>query len=89
VTYLEAYPQLKVRIRKTASETASMFTWEEVIKNLTQKLEYQARIQGLLAIRRLTPILALRTPEASYIGLAREVEVPGVAGVEKTLAVAQ
>jgi len=89
VTYLEAHPQLKLRISETARETASMFTWEEVIKNLTQKLEYQARVQGLLAIRRLTPILAIRTSEASYIGLAREVEAPGVAGIEKTLAVAQ
>ena len=91
VTYLEAYPQLKVRIRKTARETASMFTWEEVIKkNLIQKLEYQARVQELLAIRRVTPASELRTSQVSYRGLAREVELlEEDAGVERTLVVAQ
>jgi len=47
--YLEEYPEEKERIRKTARRTARQFTWEEVIGNLIQKLEYQARIQGFLA----------------------------------------
>jgi len=89
VTYLEAHPQMKVQIRKTARETANMFTWEEVIKNLTQKLEYQARVQGLLTIRRVTPVSEVRTSEISYKGLAREVELSRDASVEETLAVAQ
>jgi len=48
VMYLEEYPEEKKRIRKAARHTAKQFTWEEVIKNLIRKLEYQARIQGLL-----------------------------------------
>jgi len=49
IMYLEEYPEEKERIRKTARRTARQFTWEEVIGNLIQKLEYQARIQGFLA----------------------------------------
>ena len=47
--YLKEYPGEKERIRNTARHTARQFTWEEVIGNLIQKLEYQARIQGFLA----------------------------------------
>jgi glycosyltransferase involved in cell wall biosynthesis len=47
--YLEEYPEEKERIRRAARKTAKQFTWEEVIEILIQKLEYQARIQGLLA----------------------------------------
>ena len=50
VMYLEARPYLKEKIRIAAKETASMFTWAEVIKNLLQKLEYRARIQGLISM---------------------------------------
>jgi len=48
VMYLNAYPVLKQKIQRAARETASQFTWEDVIGNFIQKLEYRARVQGLL-----------------------------------------
>jgi hypothetical protein len=46
--WLEEYPGEKERIRQAARQTAQQFTWEEVVRSLVRKLEYQARIQGLL-----------------------------------------
>lgn len=43
-------------MRKAARHTAGQFIWEEVMKNLIQKLEFRARIQGLLATPRRTPV---------------------------------
>jgi glycosyltransferase involved in cell wall biosynthesis len=63
VAFLDEHPQEKERIRRAARQTASLFTWEAVIENLTKKLEYQARIQGLLAVPRKTPVLELRPAE--------------------------
>jgi glycosyltransferase involved in cell wall biosynthesis len=51
IVYLEEHTSLKESIRKAARQTAVLFTWEEVIKNMVQKIEYSARIQGLLAAR--------------------------------------
>lgn len=48
VVYLEEHPEEKHRIRQSARRTASRFTWEEVTKDLVQKLTFQARVQGLL-----------------------------------------
>lgn len=53
--YLEGHVDEARRIRETARRTASCFTWERVIKNLTNKLEYQARNQGVLATLRTIP----------------------------------
>ena len=47
--YLEQCPEEKDRIRRAARRTARQFTWEGAVENLIQKLEYRARIQGLLA----------------------------------------
>lgn len=66
VMYLEEHSWLRERIRKAARETAGLFTWDEVIKNLTQKLEYQARVQGLLAIPRRAPVVELKVLESEY-----------------------
>ncbi len=55
--YLEEYPEEKERMRQAAGQTAMQFTWEEVIKNLIRKLEYQTRTQGLLATPRRIPTL--------------------------------
>ena len=33
--------------------TASSFTWEQVLENLIQRLEYQAKIQGLIALPKI------------------------------------
>jgi glycosyltransferase involved in cell wall biosynthesis len=48
VVYLEERPEEKNRIRQSARRTARRFTWEEVTKDLIQKLTFQARDQGLL-----------------------------------------
>ncbi|UCC61223.1 MAG: glycosyltransferase family 4 protein [Dehalococcoidia bacterium] len=62
VMYLEERPYLKEKIRIAANITASMFTWEEVIKNLIQKLEYRARTQGLITMPSRKPVLELDAP---------------------------
>ncbi len=49
VMYLDDHSDEKQRIRQIARRTARRFTWEEVTKNLVEKLTYQARAQGLLA----------------------------------------
>ena len=61
--YLGEYPEEKQRIRRAARKTARQFTWEEVIENLIQKLEYQARIQGLLTVPKNTPLPDLKPLE--------------------------
>lgn len=71
VAYLEEHPQEKERIRAAAKRTAALFTWEEVIRNLTRKIEYQARIQGLLSIPTRTRAFELRPAE-------REEAAPGL-----------
>jgi glycosyltransferase involved in cell wall biosynthesis len=48
VVYLEEHPEEKHRIRQSARRTARRFTWEEVTKDLIQKLTFQASAQGLL-----------------------------------------
>ncbi len=70
--YLEAHPYLKEKIRKAARETASLFTWEEVIKNLIQKLEYRARIQGLLTMPSRTLALEADVPVLQHLLLGHE-----------------
>jgi glycosyltransferase involved in cell wall biosynthesis len=48
VVYLQEHPEEEHRIRQSARRTARRFTWEEVTKDLIQKLTFQARVQGLL-----------------------------------------
>ncbi|NIM45416.1 MAG: glycosyltransferase [Nitrososphaeria archaeon] len=48
ITYLDEQPAEEERIRETARQTAKRFTWGEVIRDLTRKLEHQARLQGVL-----------------------------------------
>ena len=48
VLYLQEHPEEKHLIRQSARRTARRFTWQEVTKDLIQKLTFQARIQGLL-----------------------------------------
>ena len=49
VTYLDNHEQKAVEIRNSARETASSFTWAEVIKGLVSRLENQATIQGIMS----------------------------------------
>ncbi len=53
ITYLDQHPEEKDRIRQAARMTAKQYVWDKVIKRLVRKLEYQARLQGLLALTRV------------------------------------
>ena len=46
IDYLHAHPENNKTISKAARQTAEQWTWEEVVKRLICKLEYQARTQG-------------------------------------------
>lgn len=48
ILYLSEHQLKKQQIRLAAKQTAALFTWEEVIKNLLQRIQYQASRQGLL-----------------------------------------
>ena len=65
VMYLDAHPEEKRRIRKAAKDTARYFTWEKVIENLVQKLEYQCGTQGLLAPAKRPPVPNLKLIEST------------------------
>ncbi|HEX7475386.1 MAG TPA: hypothetical protein VF318_05415, partial [Dehalococcoidales bacterium] len=58
VAYLCQHPEESLRIRQAGRLTAAQLTWEQVIKNLVQRLEFQAGVQGILAteeIKRCLP----------------------------------
>jgi glycosyltransferase involved in cell wall biosynthesis len=63
VMYLQMAPGEERRIRLAARQAAKRYVWEEVVKNLTRKLEYEARLQGALAIPRRVPIPPPREAE--------------------------
>jgi glycosyltransferase involved in cell wall biosynthesis len=54
ISYLDQHPEEKRRMRQAGRGTAGQYVWEKVIKNLIRKLEYQARLQGSLALTRIT-----------------------------------
>jgi glycosyltransferase involved in cell wall biosynthesis len=60
VMYLAGHPELEERIRKGARYTAARFTWEQILTSLIQKLECQAKTQGLISI----PQKAFSQPKA-------------------------
>jgi hypothetical protein len=70
IAYLDNRPDERERIRRAGKLTASLFTWESAIENLTKKLEYQARRQGLVAVPSRAAI-----PEAVSVGL--DAALPG------------
>jgi len=47
IDYLQRYPERKAAMRKAARKTAEQWTWQEVVKRLVCKLEYQAQAQGI------------------------------------------
>ncbi len=49
VIYLTNHPEEEEKIRKAARYTAARFTWEQITENLIQRLEYQAKSQGLIS----------------------------------------
>jgi glycosyltransferase involved in cell wall biosynthesis len=50
VIFLLAQPEEGKRMRRLARHTATLFTWASVVKNLMRKLEYQANVQGNIAL---------------------------------------
>jgi glycosyltransferase involved in cell wall biosynthesis len=50
VMYLNSHPGEKEKIRKAARQTAGRFTWEQVAESLVQRLEYQAKSQGIIVV---------------------------------------
>jgi glycosyltransferase involved in cell wall biosynthesis len=45
--HLKAAPRVEEEIRREATRTAALFTWDEVIENLLGKLEYLAMTRGV------------------------------------------
>jgi len=45
--YLQRHPEEQKRIRHAGMQTAKQFLWSQVIENLTSKLEFLARKQGI------------------------------------------
>lgn len=45
---LMTHPEEKKRIRRNAYETATNFTWDEVLKELYRKLEFSAQVGGVV-----------------------------------------
>jgi len=52
ISYLDRHPEERRRMRQAGRVTAGQYVWEKVIKNLVRKLEYQAILQGMLALTR-------------------------------------
>lgn len=73
IMYLTEHREEEERIRRQARQTAGLFTWEEVIRNLIQRLEYQANVQSQLKHPRRVPVLKylepITAPEPSLIGV--------------------
>lgn len=67
VMYLDDHSEEGQRIRQTARRTARRFTWEEVMRNLIEKLAYQARVQGLGTVPR-----RMLSPEVDPISTKEE-----------------
>ena len=73
ITYLDKHPEEKHKIRWAARRTAKQYVWEKVIKNLIRKLEYQASLQGLLA---LTTVIQEQRREARDYPPAEQLRLP-------------
>jgi glycosyltransferase involved in cell wall biosynthesis len=54
VMYLMDHPEDNNRIRNAGRSTAAKYTWEQAQENLFQRLEYQAKLQGLITLPQRT-----------------------------------
>jgi glycosyltransferase involved in cell wall biosynthesis len=71
VMYLDNHPEDDEKIRKAARYTAARFTWEQIVENLIQRLEFQAKVQRLLTIpARIRPME--RVPDDFFKTASRE-----------------
>jgi glycosyltransferase involved in cell wall biosynthesis len=77
VTYLDNHAEQEKNIRKSGKQTATRFTWEEVIKNLIEKTETQASIQRLI-----------QAPVTTYLSRSEAGELPQTATMSQTLSAA-
>lgn len=68
ITYLDKHPIEKDRIRRAGRGTARQYVWEKVIRNLIRKLEYQASLQGLLALTRISQEQCQETRDYPALG---------------------
>jgi glycosyltransferase involved in cell wall biosynthesis len=79
VLHLHNHPEQQERIRKAAHRTANRFGWEQIIANLLQRLEYTAKVQGIIPLSetQLYPgiinedeksLIALEKPKVYYNG---------------------
>jgi glycosyltransferase involved in cell wall biosynthesis len=50
VTYLNRNPGESQRIRRNARRSARSFTWDAVVQHLVRKVQFQARLQGMLGM---------------------------------------
>jgi glycosyltransferase involved in cell wall biosynthesis len=71
VTYLYYRPEESARLRQAGKITAAQFTWEQVMENLIQRLEFQAGVQTALTALPATsttiPGLRLSLPETEPV----------------------
>ena len=86
ISYLLGHPEESERMRQMGRKTAAQYTWERVLTNLINKLEYQARIQGLLGqsvprdtADRTDEHMPPRTAESSRRTEARDLALAGSA----------
>jgi glycosyltransferase involved in cell wall biosynthesis len=76
VTYLDDHQHKEEDIRKSARHTARAFTWEEVIKNLIERTESQALMQGALRRAARNPASEPRVKELCETLLADQAMSP-------------
>jgi glycosyltransferase involved in cell wall biosynthesis len=74
VTYLDNHAEQEEKIRRSAHNTARQFTWEEVIKNLIEKIVTRASIQGII-----------KTPARPYVPQPEAWEFPQTAPVSQAV----
>ncbi len=72
VMFLISHKEEEERVRKAARYTAARFTWEQIAENLIQRLEYQSKLQGIIALTRRVTSPELRI--ADYYTMTPERE---------------
>jgi len=75
--YLQSHHLEEERIRKAARYTAARFTWEQIVENLIQRLEYQAKSQGLITLPQKTHITIEGSPPFAEVFLGKSTVFKG------------
>jgi glycosyltransferase involved in cell wall biosynthesis len=78
--YLNDHDDKEENIRESARQTASEFTWEEVIKNLIDRTESQASMQGVLCRPVGNQLSRSESKGTSETALLNQAEVPAMVG---------